>query len=440
MEDLWWCNGLVPALATSGSRHRRVLHLHQPPLGLHRAAVGRSSARRGAHVRALRARWPRRSPDRPCSRTGRRRSTGACRCRHLTAWSASASSGASPPSRAWTCSRRAVQRLDRMHPDPIRLVVAGDARFVSPADASLVSEELSMVADVERLGWVSREQFFDAVDVLVVPSVWDEPFGLVAVEAMGAGRPVVVSDAGALPEVVGGQHPWVARGATPSTPPRSCAGSCCSIPRSGRRCVTPPGRAGGRVRPRAGSTPSRGGAGRSAPPLRARGRRTVDRRVSELDASLVVPSYRGASHLPVLFEALRRQDFDGRWEAVIVLDGVEDESPEIIEKYDDLPLRMVAFEENRGRSAALNVGFAAARGRVLIRCDDDLEPIPPTWGITSPRMPGPTRSVRSGSTGTSSHRRPTRGGTASVTTRCSATTPTRHRPRGGGAIGRGTAR
>jgi glycosyltransferase involved in cell wall biosynthesis len=98
--------------------------------------------------------------------------------------------------------------------------------------------------------------------------------------------------------------------------------------------------------------------------------------VSDVDASLVVPSYRGTAHLPVLFEALRRQDFDGTWEAVIVLDGVVDDSPEIIERFDDLPLRMVAFEENRGRSAALNAGFAAARGRVLIRCDDDLEPHP----------------------------------------------------------------
>jgi GT2 family glycosyltransferase len=32
------------------------------------------------------------------------------------------------------------------------------------------------------------------------------------------------------------------------------------------------------------------------------------------------------------------------------------------------------FAENRGRAAALNVGFAEAQGRVLIRCDDDLEP------------------------------------------------------------------
>ena len=43
------------------------------------------------------------------------------------------------------------------------------------------------------------------------PSTWAEPFGLVATEAMSARVPCVVSDAGALPEVLGPAHPWVAR-------------------------------------------------------------------------------------------------------------------------------------------------------------------------------------------------------------------------------------
>jgi glycosyltransferase involved in cell wall biosynthesis len=39
--------------------------------------------------------------------------------------------------------------------------------------------------------------------VAVVPSIWPEPFGLVALEAMAAGRPVIASAAGALPEILG---------------------------------------------------------------------------------------------------------------------------------------------------------------------------------------------------------------------------------------------
>jgi len=36
----------------------------------------------------------------------------------------------------------------------------------------------------------------------VVPSVWDEPFGFVAIEAMSAGRPVVAYRVGGLPEII----------------------------------------------------------------------------------------------------------------------------------------------------------------------------------------------------------------------------------------------
>ena len=62
---------------------------------------------------------------------------------------------------------------------------------------------------VQVLGWQDSGEFLATVDVLAVPSQWAEVFGLVTAEAMAAGVPVVASDAGAVPEVVGSDHPFV---------------------------------------------------------------------------------------------------------------------------------------------------------------------------------------------------------------------------------------
>ncbi|MSS44854.1 glycosyltransferase family 2 protein [Cutibacterium sp. WCA-380-WT-3A] len=92
-------------------------------------------------------------------------------------------------------------------------------------------------------------------------------------------------------------------------------------------------------------------------------------------ASIIIPSYRGATRLPRLLSALAAQTTDD-WEAIVVVDGDVDGSEHVISKYSHLPIRTVVFPENRGRVAALNAGHEAARGDVLIRCDDDLEPAP----------------------------------------------------------------
>lgn len=57
----------------------------------------------------------------------------------------------------------------------------------------------------KALGWHDFKQimrFYQSADICVTPSTWEEPFGLVAVEAMATGRPCVVSDVGGLQEIV----------------------------------------------------------------------------------------------------------------------------------------------------------------------------------------------------------------------------------------------
>jgi glycosyltransferase involved in cell wall biosynthesis len=82
----------------------------------------------------------------------------------------------------------------------------GDLRVPGCSTVQQVLErraaELGVSAHTRFLGaTAAMPELYAASDVVVVPS-WAEPFGLVVVEAMAAGRPVVASNSGAIPELV----------------------------------------------------------------------------------------------------------------------------------------------------------------------------------------------------------------------------------------------
>jgi GT2 family glycosyltransferase len=100
-------------------------------------------------------------------------------------------------------------------------------------------------------------------------------------------------------------------------------------------------------------------------------------RQAGVEASVIVPSHRGAHRIGPLLQSLVRQSFTGAWEVVVVVDGLVDDTVDVVESYASrLPLRVVRVERTGGVSAALNRGYRESRGRVLIRCDDDLTPEP----------------------------------------------------------------
>lgn len=93
--------------------------------------------------------------------------------------------------------------------------------------------------------------------------------------------------------------------------------------------------------------------------------------------SIIIPTYRGVERLPQLLDALADQQADTPpFEAIVVIDGVDDGSAALVRGEDRFAVRVIEFPVNRGRVAALNAGFDAAGGDVLVRCDDDLVPGP----------------------------------------------------------------
>jgi glycosyltransferase involved in cell wall biosynthesis len=214
-SELTWCNGPFPGLAALGLERPWVLHLHQRPSRSQAplvAAMRRSALRTVVPSHSMESAIPgsavlwnwTREPFGVPTHPG---DDGVLRIGFL---------GRLSPIKGVSVLANAVEQLLEEHGGRVRLLLAGDTRFVPGAYRRQVRKALARIRDAcEMLGWVDPRALYPRISVLAVPSVWDEPFGLVAAEAMSERMPVVVTDAGALPEVVGGDHPWVARRADP---------------------------------------------------------------------------------------------------------------------------------------------------------------------------------------------------------------------------------
>jgi glycosyltransferase involved in cell wall biosynthesis len=78
-----------------------------------------------------------------------------------------------------------------------RLSIAGKGE----ADYVEVLKQKARDLPVTFSGFVALPEFFDAIDVLLVPS-WEEPFGIVLLEAMATGIPVISTTAGGPLDIV----------------------------------------------------------------------------------------------------------------------------------------------------------------------------------------------------------------------------------------------
>lgn len=95
---------------------------------------------------------------------------------------------------------RSVQRLQSMREFKISLTIAGDGPLRQELDDYILENDLSNV--IQLIGFLTEvSSFYKNIDCLVLPS-FTEGFGLVVLEAMSRGIPVIVSDGGALPEIV----------------------------------------------------------------------------------------------------------------------------------------------------------------------------------------------------------------------------------------------
>ncbi len=78
-------------------------------------------------------------------------------------------------------------------------VVCGDGRLLEPMRS--LALRIGVQGRVSFKGWLGSEQLAQELadaSVVVMPSLWPEPFGLVGIEALAAGRPVIASATGGV--------------------------------------------------------------------------------------------------------------------------------------------------------------------------------------------------------------------------------------------------
>jgi glycosyltransferase involved in cell wall biosynthesis len=101
---------------------------------------------------------------------------------------------------------------------------------------------------------------------------------------------------------------------------------------------------------------------------------------SKYDISIVIPAKDEEESLPELCQwisrALTPHGFS--YEVVFIDDGSTDDTWEVIEKIskEDQHIKGIRFNRNYGKSAALQTGFRAAQGDVIITMDADLQDSP----------------------------------------------------------------
>jgi glycosyltransferase involved in cell wall biosynthesis len=98
-----------------------------------------------------------------------------------------------------------------------------------------------------------------------------------------------------------------------------------------------------------------------------------------LDLSVLIATRDRAQLLEATLGHLRRQRLDGvNWEVVVIDNGSTDETASLLERAaGHLPL-VVLNEPEAGKNRALNRALDAARGRLLVFTDDDME-LAPGW-------------------------------------------------------------
>jgi len=91
----------------------------------------------------------------------------------------------------------------------------------------------------------------------------------------------------------------------------------------------------------------------------------------DLKFSIIIPVYNRPTELDELLESISKQDFQNSFEVIVVEDGSEIPSKEIVKKYQDQIQIHYFFKENSGPGLSRNFGMQKSSGNYFIILDSD---------------------------------------------------------------------
>jgi len=106
---------------------------------------------------------------------------------------------------------KAVRKYNKTVDVPIKLKIAGKHYGDSGNDSYWLTQIEPELDDmIEYVGFISdkkvKNEFLGNAKALIVPSVFDEPFGMVMIEALACGAPIIGLDSGSIPEIINNRN------------------------------------------------------------------------------------------------------------------------------------------------------------------------------------------------------------------------------------------
>ena len=224
------------------------------------------------------------------------------------------------------------------------------------AQAGKISDRISCK---KRVSTADMDRMYNEYDIVVMPTMNEEPFGLVALETMSKGIPLIVTNSGALPEVVGDGAVIVSRSSNFTD---DLAEAMLRLAKS----KTAREELGKRAYER-----SREVSAFDIKNYYPNFIKIIDKKIDDDKISIVVPVYNVSDYLERCLRSLLGQTYTNI-EVLLIDDGSTDGSGKLCDGFAQVDSRIrVIHQRNMGLSGARNMGLDNSTGKYVFFCDSD---------------------------------------------------------------------